>query len=136
MASFRKNEYETMRRILILSDDSLRRDVVQMALTGLPAFVRCAADDRQAAALCDEEEGFDLAIVLGAAPFLRGSDAIERLRGRQKRSRTTLFAVVWQHDEESVMRVVEAGADQCFGFPVSLHRLRRKVSEHLNRLGS
>lgn len=121
-----------MRRILILSDDPLRRDVVQMALTGLPAVVRCAADDGHAAALCDEE-GFDLAIVLGASPFLRGSDAIGRLRSRRGRERTTLFAVVWQHDEESVMRVVEAGADQCFGFPVSLHRLRRKVCEQLNR---
>lgn len=90
------------------------------------------ADGHATSEACREQK-FDVALILGTAPFLSGSETIRTLRRPHTGGRTALIALTRQHDEESIMRLVEAGADQCMGIPVNLHRLRRKVVEQLNR---
>ena len=96
-----------MNRILIVSDDIFLRDMVRLSLIDMRTEVRCAADADEMEGLC-RRVLFDLVIVLHVAPFLCG--------------------------EQAVLSLLECGVDQYMAFPLSLQRLRGKVSNDLNRL--
>ena len=48
--------------------------------------------------------------------------------------RPVVYVVAWQHSEQTVLSLLENGADQYMTFPVNLQRLRGKVADELNRL--
>ena len=95
-----------MNRILIVSDDIFLRDMVRLSLIDMHTEVRCAADADEMEGLC-RRVLFDLVLVLHVAPILC---------------------------EQAVLSLLECGVDQYMAFPLSLQRLRGKVSNDLNRL--
>ena len=110
-----------MNRILIVSDDVFMRDMVRLSLIDMRTEVRCAAD------------ADDLVIVLHVAPFLCGRDVVRGVRPAGLR-RPLFYVVSWLQSEQAVLSLLECGVDQYMAFPLSLQRLRGKVSNDLNRL--
>lgn len=114
------------RNILIVSRDSLLREMVRFALRDLPAAIHCTADADAAARLA-ERTCPDCILVLGAAPLLGGGREAAALRQRGER-RPKLLVVAWQHAEQTVLGLLENGVDQYMTFPVNLQRLYAKVA--------
>ncbi len=118
-----------MPRILIVADNRFTRDLIRLSLLDLDAEIRCAADYAAMRQIC-RRMTFDLIIVLQAALFLCGSDPVHEVRPAGLR-RPKIFVLSWQQAEQTVLSLLEAGVDQYLTFPVSLHRLRRKVADEL-----
>ena len=72
-------------------------------------------------------------IVLHVAPFLCGRDVVRGVRPAGLR-RPLFYVVSWLQSEQAVLSLLECGVDQYMAFPLSLQRLRGKVSNDLNRL--
>ena len=121
-----------MNRILIVSDDIFLRDMVRLSLIDMRTEVRCAADADEMEGLC-RRVLFDLVIVLHVAPFLCGRDVVRGVRPAGLR-RPLFYVVSWLQSEQAVLSLLECGVDQYMAFPLSLQRLRGKVSNDLNRL--
>lgn len=120
-----------MYRILIVSEDAFLRNMVSHSLSDLGAELRSAAGMEQMKLMCSRSL-FDLVIVLDVGVLLDGRDLMRRLRPEGIR-RPQFYVVSWQQTEHTVMSLLESGADQCMTFPISLHRLRRKVINELQR---
>lgn len=126
-----KAEPTSMHRILIVSDDVFLRDLVRLSLADMHAEVRCATCGDEMERLC-RRMLFDLVVVLRTSPFLCGRDVVRSLRPSRLR-RPLFYVVSWQQSEQVVLSLLESGVDQYMTFPVSLHRLRTKVANELNR---
>ncbi|MEG0807671.1 MAG: DNA-binding response regulator [Alistipes sp.] len=118
-----------MNRILIVSAEPFMRDLVRLSLDDMQAEVRCVKDVAQMHALC-RRVLFDVVIVLRLSPFLNGSNPVLGLRPTSLR-RPLIYVLSWQQSEQMVLSLIECGVDQYMTFPVSLHRLRKKVSDDL-----
>lgn len=121
-----------MQRILIVSEDAFLRDLIRQSLADMEVEVRSAVDAAQMQTLCHRVL-FDLVIVLHVSPFLNGSDPVRRIRP-QNLKRPLVYVLSWQQAEQTTLGLLESGVDQYITLPVSLHRLRRKVADDLNRL--
>lgn len=119
-----------MHRILIVSDDAFLCDLIRLSLADMGVEVRCAADAAQMRAQC-RRVLFDLVIVLEAGLFLCGEEPLREVRPAGLR-RPAVYVLSWQQAEHTVLSLLEAGVNQYMTFPVSLHRLRRKVADQLN----
>lgn len=120
-----------MHKILIVSDDVFMRDLIRLSLADMQAEVRCSASGKEMELLCGRVL-FDLIIILRTAPLLSGSDMIRSLRPAGLR-KPLFYVISWQQAEQTVLSMLETGVDQYMTFPVSLHRLRTKVANELNR---
>lgn len=120
-----------MHRILIVSEEEFLSDVIRLSLADMRADVRCVsgvdAMERLARRML-----FDLVIVVGTSLFFSGRDVVRTLRPPGLR-KPLVYVVAWQQAEQSVLSLLECGVDQYLTFPVSLHRLRAKVANELNR---
>lgn len=130
-ASPDKNRHGIMHRILIVSDDTFLCDLIRLSLADMRVEVHCAADAAGMRAQC-RRMLFDLVIVLAAGLFLGGEEPLREVRPAGLR-RPAVYVLAWQQTEQTVLSLLEAGVNQYMTFPVSLHRLRRKVADELNR---
>ena len=98
-----------------------------------PELAQCVSS-KQVVAICRRAcvHG-DLVIVLHVAPFLCGRDVVRGVRPAGLR-RPLFYVVSWLQSEQAVLSLLECGVDQYMAFPLSLQRLRGKVSNDLNRL--
>lgn len=69
----------------------------------------------------------DAVVVLGSAGFASGRLSVDMLRPRGER-RPEIYVVSWQHNEHTVLSLIECGVDQYMTFPLNLRRLRVKVA--------
>lgn len=107
------------------------QNMVRLSLADLEAEVRCVSGVMQMQRLC-RKMLFDLIIVLYTSPFLCGYDLVRALRPGGLR-RPLFYVVSWQQSEHTVLSLLESGVDQYMTFPISLQRLRGKVSNELGR---
>lgn len=112
-------------KILILSDNEIRTELIRTLLAGIDAELR-TADTAACFRRQTAQTIYELVIVLGAAPFLNGSEWVERLRPRLLR-RPTIYVLSWQHAEQTVLSLLECGVDQYMTLPLNPVRLRAKV---------
>lgn len=119
-----------MGRILIISDNDFRRDMIRHALAGIPAEIHCTREAGPARELC-RRTAFDLVIALSAAPFRSGCLEFGELHPAGTR-RPKVYVITWQQSEQTALSLFESGVDQYMTFPVNLRRLKNKVSNDLN----
>ena len=127
-----------MRRIAVISSDKMLERAVVLALECSAAAASagcrrevevmplgdccCATADE----LCEAAAGCDKVVILGAAGVVSGGLPAELIRRRDRR-RPEIYVVSWQHSEQTVLGLIEGGADQYMTFPVNLRRLCLKV---------
>ena len=79
------------------------------------------------AVLCDGTlDACDSVVVVGAAGFVSGAVSEAVLRRRVGR-RPEIVVISWQHDEQTVVGLLECGVDQYMTLPLSLRRLCVKL---------
>lgn len=128
----RMTGWYAMRRILIVSNEVFLPQLVGTALAGLGAEIYYISGGDAMERLC-RRVLFDLILVLDVSSFLAGRNPVERVRPQGLR-RPLIYVVTWQQAEQTVLSLLECGVDQYLTFPVSLARLRGKVSDELNRI--
>lgn len=69
----------------------------------------------------------DLIIVISTSPLLKSPQLIQGLRGKSTH-RPQIFVITWQLSEQVVIGLLEMGIDQYMTFPISVERLRSKVT--------
>ena len=118
-----------MARLLICSDDTLLAELVRAVVVDLGVEVRMALD-------CEEFERlarssvFDLVVVVGVRLFRSGASWTEQVRPSLLR-RPEVFVLAWQQSEQTVLSLLEGGANQYMTFPFNPVRLRAKIVESL-----
>ena len=118
-----------MARLLICSDDTLLAELVRAVVVDLGVEVRMALD-------CEEFERlarssvFDLVVVVGVRLFRSGAAWMEQVRPCLLR-RPEIFVLAWQQSEQTVLSLLEGGANQYMTFPFNPVRLRAKIVESL-----
>ena len=129
-----------MKRIAVISSDKRLERAVVLAIESSAAAAARAAAGRmvEVIPLGDGECGAagdgtgiascDKVVILGSAGFVSGrlSAAAIHAAGEGGR-RPEIFVVSWQHDERTVVGLIESGVDQYMTFPLSLRRLCIKV---------
>lgn len=120
-----------MARILILSSDVVRTELVRAVLMGLQAEVR-VAEDLAAFYRLTEQLVYDVVLVVGVWPFCCGAEVLRRVRPRPLR-RPEVYLLSWHQAEQTVLGMLECGVDQYMTFPLNPGRLRAKVIGVLER---
>lgn len=119
-----------MEQVVILSSDCFLGRLVERSLAGL-GVGRCCVEQ------CEELErllgrgGVALVLLLEAAPLISRAESLSVMC--HKRGRVPLFLISWHHSEQMALALLERGVDQCMTFPLSFTRLRRKVSEVVDK---
>ena len=118
-----------MARLLICSEDRLLAELVRSVVADLGVEVRVALDGADFERLTGSMR-YELVVVVGVRLFRGGEAWKERVRPRLLR-RPELFVLAWQQSEQTVLGLLEGGADQYMTLPFNPVRLRAKIIESL-----
>ena len=88
---------------------------------------RCHAQTTHETLSLNESIHPDLIIVISTSPLLKSPQLIQGLRGKSTH-RPLIFVITWQLSEQVVIGLLEMGIDQYMTFPISVERLRSKVT--------
>jgi CheY-like chemotaxis protein/HPt (histidine-containing phosphotransfer) domain-containing protein len=112
------------RRMLLVEDNPLNREVARAMLASLGAEVALAADGLEAVARCREDR-FDLVLMDLQMPGLDGFGAARAIRGQASGRRTPILALTAHALAADEARAREAGMDGLLAKPVEKPDLLR-----------
>ncbi len=118
-----------MRKILLSFPTQTAIESLSLVLRpiGTPLYVAQSPDSMVDALLGDD---YSLLLTGHIAPFLGGGDLVGRLC-RRSAPRPSIFVISHLRHEPTLLALYESGVDQFISFPLSPHRLLRKVVEEL-----
>lgn len=119
-----------MSKILIVSDDDFLKNMLSYSMSDMEVEVYTTADVVTMQLLCRKID-FDLIILFITTPFISGSNLVREVRPTGLR-RPLFYVISWQHSEQRVLSLLENGIDQYITLPVSIQRLRVKISTDLS----
>lgn len=118
-----------MRKILLSFSSPTAIEALSLVLRPIGAQLNVAqsADSMVDALLGDN---YSLLLTNHITPFLGGGDLVGRLC-RRPAPRPSIFIISHLRHEPTLLALYESGVDQFISFPLSPHRLLRKVVEEL-----
>jgi two-component system OmpR family response regulator len=111
-------------RVLLVEDDGLSRELAHTRLSLLGYQVVPCANGREAIALVEAVEPFDLVITDLDMPVMRGEQLIRWLTQNSSTARTPVLVLSVDPDSG-----LQAGADQVLAKPYHLHELVMAIGE-------
>ncbi|MBP3332185.1 MAG: response regulator [Tidjanibacter sp.] len=120
-----------MKKILIAVADRILAEILRYSLRNMGAEID----------VVDNEDRFvnsvlhnDYVIVLTqfSAPFLNGYDLVKRIKSRSQR-KPIIYLISHVGNETLLLSLFDSGVDQYITLPLSLTRLKRKLSADLKR---
>jgi sigma-B regulation protein RsbU (phosphoserine phosphatase) len=121
-----------VKRVLIVDDEAMNRDVIAMVLRKEGLEVAEAPDGAAALTLL-EEERFGMVLMDLMMPVMDGYAAIAAIRAEPRHRTLPVVVVTALNDQGSVARAMELGADACIIKPFDLPLLVRTVRDGLER---
>jgi CheY-like chemotaxis protein len=120
------------RRVLLVEDEPVNRDVVEMLLGDVDLVVELAADGAEALERVAAMD-FDLILMDVQMPVMDGLEATRRIRLRQSGTRTPILAVTANAFIQDQARCLDAGMDDFIAKPLRPDQLYEKVLRWLLR---
>lgn len=118
-----------MRKILLSFSSLTAIESLSLVLRPIGASLSVAqSSESMIEALLRDE--YSLLITSHIAPFIGGGDLVDRLC-RRSVPRPSIFVISHLRHEPTLLALYESGVDQFISFPLSPHRLLRKVVEEL-----
>jgi two-component system, cell cycle response regulator DivK len=119
-----------MRKILLVEDNELNRDMLRRRLTSRGYEVTVACDGRQGVMMAIGTP-FDLILMDMSLPELDGWEATRQLRADPKTQGTPIIALTAHAMAGDRDRAIEAGCDDYDTKPIDLARLLEKIEARL-----
>lgn len=113
-------------KVLVVDDSPVSRKLVESALSHKPYTLIFAATGRQAVELFTEH-GPALVILDWTLPDLTGEDLCQRIRWSSRNSYTYIMVLTGSLDKESLVKALEAGADNYLTKPFHRRELIARV---------
>lgn len=115
--------------IVIYSNNNHSSALIEGCISSLRCRIRRCDSAQQVMEVCRHENP-TLVIMLCYATLLNGSEILQHIRPARQR-RPAIYVISWQLQEQMVLSLLEIGIDQYMTFPLSLQRLRNKVTSLL-----
>ncbi len=115
--------------IVVAAPGGILPAVIAYLLGGMGAEVRLLHSG-EALKRLEAPENCPLILSSFLTPLLDGCDFARRIRGPHAYPKIWLLS--WLHSEQTVLSLLEGGADQYFSLPVNLNRLKIKIAECLS----
>src|SRR3954452_1350186 len=118
--------------ILIVDDDPLNRRLLEKSLEA-SGHHTVAADNGFAGLSAIDDDAPDLILLDIEMPGLDGIEVLERLKGDAARQHIPVIMISGVEDTESIVRCIEAGAEDFLPKPFDPVILRARIGAGLNR---
>ena len=121
------------KRILLVEDNEINREVAQGLLEETGVGVDCAGDGLEALEMFAQNPGYDLILMDIQMPRLDGLSAARRIReSEQPGGRAVpIIAMTANAFKEDIQASLEAGMNGHIAKPINLDELIRVLAEHL-----
>jgi adenylate cyclase len=119
-------------RILVADDNASNRDVLARRLTREGHQVVTAENGAQALALC-ESETFDLILLDLIMPEIGGFEVLQRLKASERNRHIPVIVISALDELDSVIRCIEAGAEDYLPKPFDPILLRTRIDSSLEK---
>jgi adenylate cyclase len=116
--------------VLVTDDDPINREVLRRLLTHEGLCAVEAADGHEALRLL-EERSFDVVLLDILMPGLNGFEVLKRLQEQGRLRRTSVIVISALDEVHSLVRCLEAGADDYLTKPVDKVLLRARINSCL-----
>ncbi|MEP6714942.1 MAG: response regulator, partial [Terriglobia bacterium] len=120
-------------RILVVDDDALNRDMLSRQLERQGHHVDTAADGAAALAMLSATR-FDMVLLDLMMPGMNGFEVLERIKRDPALSGVAVILVSALDEMDSVVRSIEAGAEDYLFKPVNPTLLRARIKSTLDKL--
>lgn len=119
-----------MKRVLIVDDDILTRELLEMSLARDEQYTIASAHDLQSARTALQEQPFDLVLLDLNLPDGNGFDMINHIRKVLKQD-TPVIILTANHQEITVLRGFQMGAEDYINKPFSLREVHLRIEKVL-----
>jgi len=119
-------------RILVVDDNAANRDVLERRLTREGHAVVTAADGAQGLELAAEGD-FDLVLLDLIMPEVSGFEVLTRLKGDARTAHVPVIVISALDELDSVVRCIEAGAEDYLPKPFDPILLRTRINSSLEK---
>ena len=120
-----------MRRLLLVEDNEMNRDMLRRRLTKRGFEVVCAMDGKQGVDMATSERP-DLILLDLSLPVLDGWDAARVIKGSPDTRDIPIIALTAHAMADDRSKALEAGCDEYDTKPVDLPRLLKKIAALLH----
>ena len=119
-----------MKRVLIVDDDMLTRELLEMSLARDEEYIIASANDLQSARVVLQQQIFDLVLLDLNLPDGNGFDMINYIR-KVLRQQTPVIILTANHQEITVLRGFQMGAEDYINKPFSLREVQLRIDKVL-----
>jgi adenylate cyclase len=123
---------ERQSRILVVDDNASNRDVLARRLAREGHDVVPAENGAEALALCDAQD-FDLILLDLIMPEIGGYEVLQRLKASERTRHIPVIVISALDELDSVIRCIEAGAEDYLPKPFDPVLLRARIDSSLER---
>ena len=116
--------------LLVVDDDEANRDVLSRRLTQQGHEVVTASSGRDALALL-QVQAFDVVLLDVMMPDMDGYEVLGRIKSDERLQRTPVVMISALNEVQSVIRCIEAGADDYLAKPFDSMLLRARIAASL-----
>jgi adenylate cyclase len=123
---------EQQSRVLVVDDNASNRDVLARRLAREGHDVVTAENGAAALRLCDEQD-FDLILLDLIMPEIGGYEVLQRLKASERTQHIPVIVISALDELDSVIRCIEAGAEDYLPKPFDPVLLRARIDSSLER---
>ena len=115
-----------MKRVLIVDDEAMNRDVIAKILSKERFFILEAANGKEALEIL-KKDNIDLVLIDIMMPVMDGFETIEVIRMQSCYDKVPLIAVTALNDNQTIQKVLELGVSSYISKPFVLSELVKSV---------
>ena len=123
---------ERQSRVLVVDDNASNRDVLARRLTREGHAVVTAENGAEALELCERQE-FDLILLDLIMPEIGGYEVLQRLKASERNRHIPVIVISALDELDSVIRCIEAGAEDYLPKPFDPILLRTRIDSSLEK---
>lgn len=114
-------------KVIIADDSKAMRAIIARQIADLNFEIKEASNGEEAFDLMLAEAPIDLLITDWNMPGLRGLELVQKIRSQERFDATKILVVTSEVEAESMLKALQAGADEYLMKPFAASALREKI---------